>query len=91
MLGAYEAGTLPTLRTLSSNFPTDPAATTRSYATSHIATQYIIDTWGQDAVTGLIRQFRESATPDEALMAVIGLNTEGLDAQFRDWLATQSS
>jgi hypothetical protein len=88
-LGALEEGTLPTLRTLSSNFPTDPAAANRSYATSHIATQYIIDTWGQDAITGLIREFRQSATADEALSAVIGLDTEGLDAQFRDWLATQ--
>ncbi len=91
VLGAYEEGTLPTLRTLSSSFPTDAAAANRSYATSHIATQYIIDTWGQDAITGLIRQFRQSATPDEALLAVIGLDTEGLDAQFREWLATQSN
>ena len=89
VLGAYQEGTLPTLRTLSSNFPTDAAAANRSYATSHIATQYIIDTWGQDAITGLIRQFRQSATADEALTAVIGLDTVGLDAQFRDWLATQ--
>lgn len=91
VLGAYEEGTLPTLRTLSSNFPTDAAAANRSYATSHIATQYLIDTWGPDAIIALIHQFRQSATPDEALIAVIGLNTEGLDAQFRDWLATQAS
>jgi hypothetical protein len=90
VLGAYEEGTLPTLRILSSDFPTDPAAATRSYATSHIATQYIIDTWGPEAITGLIREFRLSATADQALTAVIGLDTEGLDAQFRDWLATQT-
>jgi len=90
VLGAFSEGTLPTLRTLSSSFPTDAAAANRSYATSHIAVQYLIDTWGQDAVVGLIRQFRQSASVDEALTAVIGLDTEGLDAQFRDWLATQS-
>lgn len=90
-MGALEEGTLPTLRTLSSNFPTDPAAANRSYATSHIAVQYIIDTWGQSAITDLIHRFRQSATADDALISAIGLDTEGLDAQFRAWLATQSN
>jgi hypothetical protein len=90
VLGAFAEGTLPTLRTLSSSFPTDAAAANRSYATSHIAVRYIIDTWGQDAITELILRFRQSATPDDALTDVIGLDTEGLDTQFRDWLATQS-
>lgn len=82
VLGALEEGG-PSARALSSSFPTDPAAANRSYATSHIAVQYIIDTWGQDAITQMIQQFRTSATADEALLAVIGVDTEGLDAQFR--------
>jgi hypothetical protein len=90
VLGASEEGTLPTLRTLASSFPTDPAAANRSYATSHIAVQYIIDTWGADAITAIIQQFRASATADQALTAVLGVDTEGLDAQFRTWLAGQS-
>lgn len=91
VLGAFEEGTLPTLRTLSSSFPTDPAAASRSYATSHVVVGYIIDRWGADAITGLIRQFRASATADQALSAVLGVDTEGLDAQFRDWLAQQAN
>lgn len=90
VLGALAEGDLPTLRTLSSSFPTDPAAANRSYATSHLAVQYIIDTWGVGAITQLIQQFRDSATADQALSNVIGLDTEGLDAQFRDWLEQQS-
>ncbi|HET9661990.1 MAG TPA: peptidase MA family metallohydrolase [Thermomicrobiales bacterium] len=90
VLGAFAEGALPTLRTLSSSFPTDAAAANRSYATSHIAVQFLIDNWGQAAIADLIHQFRQSATADEALTAVIGLDTEGLDATFRDWLATQS-
>ena len=69
---------------------TDPAAANRSYATSHLAVQYIIDTWGVGAITQLIQQFRDSATADQALSNGIGLDTEGLDAQFRDWLEQQS-
>lgn len=88
-LGALDEGTLPTLRTLSSSFPSDPAAANRSYATSHMAVQYIIDTWGLDAITELIQQFRQSVTSDQALLAVLGIDTAGLDAQFREWLAQQ--
>jgi len=91
VLGAFEEGTLPTLRTLTSSFPTDPAAANRSYATSHVVVGYIIDTWGTDAITGLIRQFRASSTADQALLAVLGTDTEGLDTQFRDWLGQQAS
>ncbi len=89
VLGALEEGTLPTLRTLSSSFPTDRSAATRSYATSHIAVQYIIETWGSSAITGLIQQFRQSTTADQALLAVLGVDTDGLDVQFRTWLAQQ--
>lgn len=90
VLSALEEGTLPTLRTLASSFPTDPAAANRSYATSHVAVEYIIDTWGPDAIAQLIQQFRQSATADQALENVIGLDTEALDTQFRAWLTTQS-
>lgn len=89
VLGAFEEGMLPTLRTLSSSFPTDPAAANRSYAASHIAVQYIIDTWGADAITALIQQFRQSTTTDQALVSVLGVDMETLDFQFREWLARQ--
>ena len=69
---------------------TDAAAANRSYATSHIAVQYIIATWGPDAITDLVREFRQGVTADEALTAALGVGTEGLDAQFRAWLAQQS-
>lgn len=89
VLGALAEGTLPTLRTLSSSFPTDPAAANRSYATSHMAVRYIIETWGDDAITSLIQQFRLGTTADSALIAVLGVDMDELDSQFRTWLSEQ--
>lgn len=90
VIGLFEAGTLPTLRTLSSSFPTDPVAANRSYATSHIAVEFLIERWGPEAIVEIIRGFRQSLTSDQSLMRAIGLDTEGLDAEFRSWLRAQA-
>lgn len=90
-LGGLEEGTLPTLRTLSSSFPTDPAAANRSYATSHMAVEFIIERWGWEGMQNIIREFQASATQDEALQAALGLDTEDLDATFRQWLTDQTT
>jgi len=89
-LGALEDGRLPTLQTLSSSFPTDPSAANLSYATSHMAVTYIIENWGESAITDIVRAFREGITADDALLSVLGVDTAGLDAQFREWLADQA-
>ncbi|MCA9858532.1 MAG: hypothetical protein KC438_02375 [Thermomicrobiales bacterium] len=89
VLGALEEGSLPTLRTLTSSFPTDPAAANRSYATSHMAVVFVIEQWGEDAIPQLVRVFREGVTADQALESVLGVDTEGLDAAFREWLEQQ--
>lgn len=91
VLGALEEGSLPTLRTLSSSFPTDAAAANRSYATSHIAVEFIIERWGWEGVQAIIQGFRASDTPDQALEGALGVDTEGLDMLFRDWLAQQQA
>lgn len=89
VLGALEEGSLPTLQTLSSSFPTDPVAANRSYATSHMAIEFILSEWGTDAIGNIIRAFREGVTADQALMTALGVDTTGLDGLFRDWLAEQ--
>jgi hypothetical protein len=89
VLGALAEGALPTLRTLASSFPTDPVATNRSYATSHMAVVFIMERWGQQVIRDIIRDFRAGSTADQALETVLGVDTEGLDALFREWLAQQ--
>lgn len=88
-LGALEEGALPTLLTLSSSFPTDPSAANRSYATSHLAVEYIIQQWGLEAIGNLVRAFRDGVTADQALVSTLGVDTVQLDVQFRAWLETQ--
>lgn len=90
VLGALEEGQLPTLQTLSSSFPTDPVVANRSYATSHLAIEFIIGQWGQQSIGDVIRAFREGVTADQALLSVLGVDTAELDALFRDWLVNQA-
>lgn len=89
-LGALEEGNLPTLQTLSSSFPTDPVAANRSYATSHMAVEFIVSQWGDPVIGDIVRSFREGVTADQALLVTLGVDTAGLDALFRDWLAEQA-
>ncbi|MEZ4505532.1 MAG: peptidase MA family metallohydrolase [Thermomicrobiales bacterium] len=89
VLGALEEGALPTLMTLSSSFPTDAAAANRSYATSHIAVEYLMQQWGEAVIGDIVRAFRGGVTADQALLSTIGVDTVQLDAQFRAWLETQ--
>lgn len=90
VLGALEEGSLPTLLTLSSSFPTDPVATNRSYATSHMAVEFIETEWGPEAIGDIIREFRSGVTADQALITVLGVDTASLDALFRAWLIAQA-
>ena len=90
-IAALDEGSLPTLRTLSSSFPTDPAAANRSYATSHMAVQYIIETWGQPSHhrshRSISTEFYRRSGADRGAWG----RHRGLDAQFRDWLSQQSA
>ncbi len=90
VLGALEEGNLPTLLTLSSNFPTDPVAANRSYATSHMAVEFILEQWGEQAIGDIIREFRQGVTADQAFLPALGVETAELDALFRDWLAARA-
>jgi hypothetical protein len=89
VLGALEEGNLPTLQTLSSSFPTDPVAANRGYAASHLAIEYIVNQWGEQAIGDIVRAFREGVTADQALLSTLGVDTAELDAQFRNWLSEQ--
>ncbi len=74
---------LMTLRTLSSPFPADPAQTNLAYGQSGSVVKFIVDTYGSDKMAELLAIFGEGAIPDEALQEVLGLDTIGLDNQFR--------
>jgi len=78
------AGSLMTLQTLSSTFPADPEQASLAYAQSGSVVEFIIDTYGQEALAGLLEIFSEGALYDEALEEALGVDTWGLDKAWRE-------
>jgi hypothetical protein len=81
---AVKNNELLTLRTLSSPFSSDPDEAVQSYAQSGAVVEFIIDTYGPEAMAELLNALAEGALYDEALEQALGLNTEELDNAFRD-------
>jgi hypothetical protein len=81
---ALDNNQLFTLRTLSSPFSSDPNEAVLSYAHSGAVVEYIVDTYGAEAVSELLDALSEGALYDEALEQAIGLDTIGLDNAFRE-------
>jgi hypothetical protein len=80
---AIKNNELLTLRTLSSPFPADPDEAVLSYAQSGAVVNFIIDTYGPEAMAELLNAFAEGALYDEALVQALGVDTDGLDNAFR--------
>jgi hypothetical protein len=81
---ALENDRLFTLRTLSSPFSSDSDEAVLAYAQSGAVVNYIVDTYGPQAVAQLLEALSEGALYDEALEQAIGLDTIGLDNAFRE-------
>ena len=73
-----------TLRTLASPFSSDSDEAILSYAQSGAVVEYIVDTYGAEAVSELLNALSEGELYDEALEQAIGLDTIGLDNAFRE-------
>jgi hypothetical protein len=80
---AVQRDKLMTLRTLSSPFPADPLQANLAYGQSGAVVKYTIDTYGSDAMAELLSIFAEGALYDEALEQALGVDTDGLDNEFR--------
>lgn len=74
---------LMTLRTLSSPFPADPMLANLAYGQSGEVVRYIINKHGSEAMAELLQIFAEGALYDEALQQALGVDTDGLDNEFR--------
>lgn len=74
---------LMTLRTLSSPFPADPMLANLAYGQSGEVVRYIINAYGSEAMAELLQIFAEGALYDEALQQALGVDTNGLDNEFR--------
>jgi hypothetical protein len=80
---------LMTLRTLSSPFPADPMQANLAYGQSGAVVKFIVDEYGSGAMADLLDVFADGAIYDEALLQVLGVDTDGLDNAFRASLNLQ--
>ncbi len=78
-----ESDDLPTLRSLAQGFAADAESAHLSYAQSGMVVNYMIQTFGQEKFAELLTAIRDGNKIDAALALVYGLNTEGIDSEFR--------
>lgn len=77
---AVEAGSLIPLQGLVGAFPTTVERFSLGYAESVAAVEYLIRTYGRDALVRLIRSYADGVTDDEAFQAALGVDVAGFEA-----------
>jgi hypothetical protein len=82
---AVREGRLMPLTSLTAAFPFDESYRL-AYAESLSAIEFIIDTWGDDAITAIIAAYQQGISHDEVLTRAIGLTTAELDARWKESL-----
>ncbi len=80
---AVKNDNLMTLQTLSSSFPADSDLANLAYGESGAIVKFIINTYGTDAMANLLSIFSEGELYDKALEQALGVDTHGLDNQWR--------
>jgi Peptidase MA superfamily len=86
---AAKRGTLIPLPGLTGQFPTTADGFSLAYAESVSAVDFLVRTYGKDALVGLVRSYADGRTDDEAFTAAIGLDMEAFsDAWLADLDAT---
>ena len=78
-----------TVRSLSSSFPTDAESAHLSYAQSYSLVEFILEEYGREDMAHLLQAFAAGAYFEDALLEVLGLDSEGLDAAWRRWATSQ--
>ncbi|MDD5093032.1 MAG: peptidase MA family metallohydrolase [Dehalococcoidia bacterium] len=81
--GAVFNSALISVQSLSSSFPADAGEALLAYAESYQLVKFIIDSYGADKMLDLLHVFRNGSSPDDALLAVYGFDTNGLDSVWR--------
>ena len=80
---ALEQARLPALRSLASGFSAYSDAANLAYTQSHEAVRFLIEQYGSDQMDLLLTTMQSGLDVDDALTAVYGFDTNGLDATWR--------
>ena len=81
---AARSGAIMPLRALVGRFPTTADRFSLAYDESVSAIDFLIRTYGQDALVGLIRSYADGVSDDIAFERALGVNVAGFEAA---WLA----
>ena len=89
VISALETDDLPPLRTLARGFSPYSDEAVRSYAQSGMVIEYMLDQYGPTGMADLLHAIQSGSIPDDALLEVYTLDTDGLDAAWRVSLGFQ--
>jgi hypothetical protein len=81
---------LISVRSLCSPFSAYYEIACLSYAQSYSLVEYLLDNYGQDRMLDLLTLLKQGNTYDEALTEVYGFDIDGLDAHWRETLASHT-
>lgn len=79
---AVASGDLLPLTALGWQFPTEPTKTVLGYAEGVSALDYLVRTYGNDALSKLILAYKDGPTDDEAMQAATGLDIAGFQSAW---------
>ncbi len=88
---AVEANSLISVRSLSSPFSAYAEEATLAYAQSHSLVEFLISSYGQEKMLELLTIFRQGSGYDSALNKVYGLDMDGLNSLWRDYIMVPAS
>jgi len=74
---------LLSLQSLCGGFPTSSKRARLAYTQSNRVVSYLLETYGREKMAELLQTFREGSSYDRALQRVYGLDTQGLDNEWR--------
>jgi hypothetical protein len=88
---AIRDDTLLTVRSLSSGFSEIADKAYLSYSQSYSITKFLVETHGQEKMTGLLLSLQTGMTIDEALTQAYGFDVNGLENAWRASIGAQPS
>lgn len=79
---AVRSGRLVPLHALVDQFPTTPGLFYQAYGISTSAVDYLVRTYGRDAMVALVRSYASGVSDDEAFRSAIGVDTAGFETAW---------
>jgi len=80
---AISGDTLLTVRSLNGGFSELPDKANLSYSQSYSIVNFLIQTYGQDKLTELLKALRDAKPIDDALLEIYGFDSDGLEDAWR--------